>query len=70
MTLALTPHELAIAQKVCTPRQLEVLDLRRRGLSHRACAWNLDLSEATIRGHIHAAERRIVAELRRELTPA
>lgn len=70
MTLALTPHELAIANRVCTPRQLQVLDLRRRGLSHRQCAWYLDLNEATVRGHITAAERRIVTELRREFAAA
>jgi DNA-binding NarL/FixJ family response regulator len=40
-----------------TPRQLEVLDLLVQGLSNKAIAERLELSEATVKTHVAASLR-------------
>lgn len=49
-----------IAAKVCTPKQLRVLELRERhGFSLRTTALATRSSISTVRGHLDAAHRRI-----------
>ncbi len=40
-----------------TPRQCEVLDLLAEGLSNKVMARRMELSEFTVRGHVHAVLR-------------
>ncbi|MFM9967075.1 MAG: DNA-binding response regulator, partial [Burkholderiales bacterium] len=40
-----------------TPRQCEVLDLLAKGLSNKAIARHMQLSEFTVRGHVQAVLR-------------
>ncbi len=40
-----------------TPRQCEVLDLLAEGLSNKVMARRMQLSEFTVRGHVHAVLR-------------
>lgn len=68
--MRLTVREWEIAGEICTDKQLRVLDLRRRGWSYRRCALFLDVDEATIRGHVQRAERRIALALERAETAA
>lgn len=60
-------HLWQIADAELTDRQLEVYRLRHRHrLSHRQIALALDLDASTVRGHLAAADRRIVAALRKD----
>jgi len=49
-----------IAREVCTPKQLEVLELRdKHGFGKRLIAMNLGLSTTTVRDRLDAADRKI-----------
>lgn len=50
-------HADAATPPVLTPRQCEVLDLLVQGLSNKVIARHLQLSEFTVRGHVHAVLR-------------
>lgn len=45
------------AAAALTPRQVEVLDLLAEGLSNKVMARRMQLSEFTVRGHVHAVLR-------------
>jgi DNA-binding NarL/FixJ family response regulator len=50
----------AIARAACTPKQLQVLELREKhGRSDYAIAYMLGLDRSTVRGHLRAAERNV-----------
>ena len=49
-----TESSLPSASDSLTPRQVEVLELLCRGLSNKAIAQHLNLSEYTVRGHVQA----------------
>lgn len=51
---AVDENAAAAAGSGLTPRQCEVLDLLCQGLSNKAIARRLDLSEHTVRGHVQA----------------
>lgn len=52
--------------KMLTPRQFEVLQLLAQGLSNKAIAYKLHLSENTIRNHVVAILRHFNAQTRTE----
>jgi len=49
-----------IATRVCTPKELEALELRHAGLSLRQIAFVLDLSLTTVADRIRRAEQKVV----------
>lgn len=49
-----------------TPRELEVLQLLAEGLSNKAIAYQLDISEHTIKFHVNAIMRKLGAQSRTE----
>lgn len=51
----------AVIERVCTPRQVEVLKLYAQGLGHKRVAATLGVSTKTAREHLEAASRRIRA---------
>jgi DNA-binding NarL/FixJ family response regulator len=60
---ALTPDELvAVARRVCTEKQLEVIRLRETGLGWKAIALMLGVGPDTVRDHY----RRAVANVNKE----
>jgi len=65
--MRLTAHEWTTAKAVCTVKQLEVLELYRRGAGRRRISVALGISEATVRGHLAAAALRIEKAM---LTPS
>jgi DNA-binding NarL/FixJ family response regulator len=46
-----------VAAATLTPRQCEVLELLAQGLANKAIARRMQLSEFTVRGHVHAVLR-------------
>lgn len=52
------------AAKVCTPKELDTLHLRERGLSLRQIALATGVSLATIRNRLFNADRKIELALR------
>lgn len=60
------PTERAAAERVCTPKQLEVWRLRDRGLSLRSASLALGVSVSTVRGQLFEADRKIAIELAKE----
>lgn len=60
------PAYRELAQRVLTPRQLEVLRHRTNGVSYRKIAIALHVDEATIRGHERRAFTRLANALRKE----
>lgn len=49
---------LALGDEILTPRQLDVLRLLARGLSNKAIAADLNISESTVKVHIRAIMER------------
>jgi two-component system nitrate/nitrite response regulator NarL len=49
-----------------TPRELEVLQLLAEGLSNRAIAYQLDISEHTVKFHVNAIMSKLGAQSRTE----
>jgi two-component system nitrate/nitrite response regulator NarL len=49
-----------------TPRELEVVQLLARGLSNRAIAYELDISEHTVKFHVNAIMGKLGAQSRTE----
>jgi DNA-binding CsgD family transcriptional regulator len=47
------------ANRVCTPRQLEILQAKQAGISTRTIAAHLGISRATVRSHLEAADHKI-----------
>lgn len=66
--MRLTADEWAIAQQVCTPKQLQALDLYRRGAGRRRIAIALGITPAAVRDRIDAALLNIEKHL--HLTPS
>lgn len=66
LTIRISSEEWAVALRVCTPRQLQVLDLWRRGFGWKRIAGVLGLDTSTVRAHALAGRRRVVEELERE----
>lgn len=56
----ITDEEMALARKVCTGRQVQVLTWHRRGYGYRAIAELLGLAPGTVRDHVKAARRRML----------
>lgn len=56
----------AIAQDILTDKQLKVLRYWLDGHSTRKIATALELHEATVRGHLNAALRRMKPHLRKD----
>lgn len=53
-----------VAREVCTPRQLELLELReRQGHSLRSTSLAAGVSVSTVRSQIHAAHHRIAKKI-------
>lgn len=60
--------EVASRPGVCTPKELEALDLRRRrGFSEREVALTLGVSRTSIRDRIENADRKIELALRQNV---
>jgi DNA-binding CsgD family transcriptional regulator len=57
---------MAIAKDVLTEKQLKVLGYWAAGHSTRRIALALDIHEATVRGHLAAAFRRMKPHLRKD----
>lgn len=62
--MRLTAHEWQTARATCTDRQLEALDLWRRGWGYRSIATTLDIHPTTARGHVEAALHKLGLTLR------
>lgn len=54
------------AERVCTPKELDVLKLKSDGYGRRRGALMLDISETTYRERMRNALRKIEAEHRQE----
>lgn len=67
MTGRLSEIEWLAAQGVCTKRQLQVLNLWRRGWGYRRIAGVLELDKSTVAEHVRRGKRAIVSALEREL---
>lgn len=59
---ALDPEFRKLAERVCTPRQLDVLRLKSQGAGWQRIAQILGLSTATVREHFSRASLRIRQE--------
>jgi DNA-binding CsgD family transcriptional regulator len=55
----LSREEWELAKKVCTPKQLEALDLWRRGVGKRRMGDLLDIDPSTARDRVRAGLRRL-----------
>jgi DNA-binding CsgD family transcriptional regulator len=51
--------DLELAATVCTPKELEVLQLAHRGMSERSIALALDISRSAVRSRLENAIRKI-----------
>jgi DNA-binding NarL/FixJ family response regulator len=62
------PRDLAPAAlaEELTPRELEVLQLLAQGLSNKAIAYQLDISEHTVKFHVNAIMNKLNAQSRTE----
>lgn len=60
------PDYWTIANRVCTPRQLEALQLADKGLSYRSIAWHLEISPERVGQLVRRATQKIELELRKE----
>lgn len=61
------PHYWQIAANVCTPKQLEVLELKNRhGWALRPIASYLGISVGTVRDHLARAEQKITLAIRND----
>lgn len=60
---ALDPEFRAIAERVCTERQLDVLRLKSRGAGWQRIAQILGLSKATVREHFKRGSIAIQQEI-------
>lgn len=58
-----SPELREIIEEVCTPKQIDVLKLKARGLSPRAIARILDVDRTAVRGRLDRAYRKIQARL-------
>jgi DNA-binding NarL/FixJ family response regulator len=56
------PEFRTLAERVCTPRQVDVLKLKSSGAGWQRIAQILGLSKATVREHFSAASLRIRQE--------
>lgn len=61
----MSAYDWQVALTVCTPRQLQALNLWRRGWGSRRIAKQLDLDVSTARHHVLAGRRRVEQELER-----
>jgi DNA-binding NarL/FixJ family response regulator len=52
-----------IAAESCTPRELEALGLRARGLDYAGIARTLGISRASARGRVKRGERKLARAL-------
>jgi DNA-binding NarL/FixJ family response regulator len=53
------PAVIATAERVLTPRQLNVYELRLRGFGYRRISYALGLSTKTVEEHVMASERKM-----------
>jgi DNA-binding NarL/FixJ family response regulator len=53
------PSVLATAERVLTPRQLNVYELRLRGFGYRRISYALGISTKTVEEHVMASERKM-----------
>jgi DNA-binding CsgD family transcriptional regulator len=65
MTLEHGNDLLAVAGRVCTAKQLEVIRLHETGLGWKRIALILGVSPDTVRSHHRAAVHKIVKEVER-----
>ncbi len=56
------PRIVEVAERVCTPPQLEALKLKSWGYGRRRIALMLNLSETAVRDRLRAAARAIEGE--------
>lgn len=63
-------NDTATGAQLLTPRQFEVLQLMAQGLSNKAIAYKLHLSEYTVRNHVVAILRHFNAQTRTETVMA
>jgi DNA-binding NarL/FixJ family response regulator len=63
---ALDPEEQRLAQRIAelTPQQYRVLGMLCRGLLNKQIAWELQVSEATVKAHMTAVLRKLGANSR------
>lgn len=61
--MKLSPLEWETAKRVCTERQIEAIDLWRRGHSARQIGRLLEIDERTVRDRLERAQRRIANAL-------
>jgi len=54
-----TPTDVAIARRVCTAAELQVVELTEQGMSQRQVAALLDLSRGAVRDRLERAMRKI-----------
>ncbi len=52
---------LDVARRVCTQKQVQVLELVARGMSQRAVGMALGIGRETVRGHMDAGMARVRA---------
>jgi DNA-binding CsgD family transcriptional regulator len=55
----LSEHEWATAKQVCTPRQVQALDLWRRGAGKKRIGLILGIDETTARQHVQRGLARL-----------
>lgn len=68
--MRITETEWLIAQRVCTPRQVQILNYARRGWGARPISDALELDPSTVRAHLKAGRKNIDRELGRMLNAA
>lgn len=65
-TLGLSPAELMeLARRVCTDKQVQVIQLREAGMGWKRCSLVLGVGPDTVRDHHRAAIRNITKEVER-----
>lgn len=66
----MTPDETtrywATANQVCTPKEIEALQLREHGLGARRTALILGISRGTVRSRLERADQRITEALTKQ----
>jgi DNA-directed RNA polymerase specialized sigma24 family protein len=63
---SIDPRVREIAERTCTPKQLDALKLRAEGLGYKTVARVLNLDVSSTRDRIQRAERRLLKALEDE----
>jgi DNA-binding CsgD family transcriptional regulator len=62
----LSPEMRELAERVCTPKELEALKLKASGYGRRRIAIVIGISETAVRDRLRSGERKLAAALEDE----